>query len=216
MRHERWVEISGHPDYLVSNKGRVKSKKTDKILKPSGSPHKTKVTIYSPDGRKTRSIPRLVATHFIRSIKENEMVVFKGDPSDMSVDNLAIRLRKHEIERKQYLSSDLLYLLLDIVESYYTQTLTDAHIKALSTKINGITHKTQIRRIDKELAEYCTVNGISVSAIKSPDRTKFLVDHRKEFSIRCRQKGFGLEEIGNVLGGRHHSTIHYYTISTQN
>jgi hypothetical protein len=31
---EYWIDIEGYPNYSVSNLGRVRSKKTDKILKP--------------------------------------------------------------------------------------------------------------------------------------------------------------------------------------
>lgn len=203
------MKIRGFPGYRISDRGRVLSEKTDKILSPAGTPYKTKVTLYNNGKSSTKNIPRLVADHFIRTVRDNEKVVFKGHPSDMSVDNLAVRLRKHDIERKQYLSSDLVYLLLDIIEAYNTQTLKDSHIKALSTKINSVTHRDYVQSIDRELGEYCSINGVSVRAIKGPKRMSNLVDHRAAFSLQCRQRGYKLEEIGEALD-RHYSTIINY------
>ncbi|MDJ0572096.1 MAG: NUMOD4 domain-containing protein [Pleurocapsa sp. MO_192.B19] len=62
---EYWKDIEGFPNYQVSNHGRVKSKKTSKILKLYQTRGYLRVSLYNDAGRKCKLVHRLVAEAFI-------------------------------------------------------------------------------------------------------------------------------------------------------
>lgn len=63
---EEWKTIQGWPDYLVSNFGRVWSKKRNRLLKAGGSPHRyPQITLTGPDGYKSTTVHLLVAHAFL-------------------------------------------------------------------------------------------------------------------------------------------------------
>ena len=65
---EYWNDIKGYPNYSVSNLGRVKSKKTGKILKPYRTNRGYLTVGFWSDGKKKRlSIHRLVAQAFLQN-----------------------------------------------------------------------------------------------------------------------------------------------------
>ena len=93
MLDEVWLPINGLDDYLISNKGRVRSLKTNKFLKPAKSGKKRnylQVVLYRNDGSKYRpKIHRLVAEHFIPNPNHFEQVNHKNmNTFDNDVDNL--------------------------------------------------------------------------------------------------------------------------------
>ena len=67
LRHapEYWNDIEGYPNYSVSNFGRVKSKKTGKLLKSYKTKGYLRVSLYNDAGRKCKLVHRLVAEAFI-------------------------------------------------------------------------------------------------------------------------------------------------------
>ncbi len=67
LRHapEVFVNIQGYEGYQVSNHGRVKNSKTDKILKPYLTRGYYRVSLYNASGRKCKLVHRLVAQAFI-------------------------------------------------------------------------------------------------------------------------------------------------------
>ena len=67
LRHapEYWKDIAGYPNYSVSNLGRVKSKKTGKLLKSYRTKGYLRVSLYNDAGRKCKLVHRLVAEAFI-------------------------------------------------------------------------------------------------------------------------------------------------------
>ena len=67
LRHapECWEDIEGYPNYAVSNLGRVKSKKTGKLLKSYQTRGYLRVSLYNDAGRKCKLVHRLVAEAFI-------------------------------------------------------------------------------------------------------------------------------------------------------
>lgn len=81
MEKEIWKRIKDFPDYEISNWGRVKSYKRDKIngriLKtPPGNNGYAQVNIYNPDSKKMKHfhIHRLVAESFIPNPENKEHV----------------------------------------------------------------------------------------------------------------------------------------------
>lgn len=67
LRHapEYWKDIKGYPNYSVSNLGRVKSRKTGKLLKSYQTRGYLRVSLYNDAGRKCKLVHRLVAEAFI-------------------------------------------------------------------------------------------------------------------------------------------------------
>lgn len=62
---ERWKNVDGFENYLVSNKGRVMNSKTGKILRPYDSHGYEKVDLYRNGKRKKLKVHRLVAKAFV-------------------------------------------------------------------------------------------------------------------------------------------------------
>ena len=62
---EQWIDVSNFPDYQVSNHGRVKNKKTGKVLKTHLNRGYLRVGLYEGKIRKYKLVHRLVAEAFI-------------------------------------------------------------------------------------------------------------------------------------------------------
>ena len=62
---EYWTDIAGYPNYSVSNLGRVKSKKTGKLLKSYQTKEYLRVNLYNDAGRKCKLVHRLVSEAFV-------------------------------------------------------------------------------------------------------------------------------------------------------
>lgn len=123
MLEEKWLPINGVKDYLVSNYGRVRSLKTNRLLKPAKSGKKRnylQVVLYREDGSKYRpKVHRLVAEHFIPNPNGFEQVNHKNmDTLDNSVDNL----------------------------EWCDNTYNQREYRRLTGKINGMTEARQIRK----------------------------------------------------------------------
>ncbi len=86
---EYWIDVSNFPDYQVSNHGRVKNKKTDKILKPYPTRGYLRIGLYDETGRKCKLVHRLVAEAFIPNPKNKPAVNhINGCKTDNNVTNL--------------------------------------------------------------------------------------------------------------------------------
>ena len=68
MKNEIWRTINNFENYEVSNCGRVKNKKTDRILKPydNGTGY-LQIQLYNTDGIKAILVHRLVAEAFLEN-----------------------------------------------------------------------------------------------------------------------------------------------------
>ena len=92
LRHapEYWNDIEGYPNHSVSNLGKVKSKKTEKILKPYKT-NKGYLTVgFWSNGKKKRlSIHRLVAQAFLSNFNNlPEVNHINGCKTDNNLNNL--------------------------------------------------------------------------------------------------------------------------------
>ena len=91
LRHapEYWTDIKGYPNYSVSNLGRVKSKKTGKLLKSYQTRGYLRVSLYNDAGRKCKLVHRLVAEAFIPNLKnKSDVNHINGCRTDANVCNL--------------------------------------------------------------------------------------------------------------------------------
>lgn len=110
---EIWKDIPDYENlYQISNTGKVKSKKTNKILSTYLSSYKKdnhtkyyKVDLYKNNKRKKYYIHRLMAMTFLE-LNENSkfQVDHKNDNSfDNNVDNLQLLTRKENLEKQMKL-----------------------------------------------------------------------------------------------------------------
>lgn len=86
---ETWVSIQNFKSYEVSNLGRVRSKKTKRILKPA--PNKAgylKLVLSNQGIQKTRYVHRLVATSFLSG--SGVVNHIDGNKSNNNLSNLEI------------------------------------------------------------------------------------------------------------------------------
>lgn len=101
VNEELWKSIDGFPNYEVSNQGRVRNKKTGKILKPDACRDGyLRVTLYGDKGPKHFFIHVLVAKMFIGDKPAGlEVDHLNGDKSNNRVENLQYCTSKENKER---------------------------------------------------------------------------------------------------------------------
>ena len=86
---EYWLDIPNYEGYQVSNHGRVRNKKTGKILKPYLTRGYLRVSLYNDSGRKCKLVHRLVAEAFIPNPHNKPAVNhINGCKTDSNVSNL--------------------------------------------------------------------------------------------------------------------------------
>ena len=92
---EDWIEIPGFPNYMVSDHGRVKNVKFDKILKPSMVKSGLSVKLYEDHRSHVKLVARLVAEGFSTEVMNSSMVVrhIDKDRSNNHIDNLLVEYR---------------------------------------------------------------------------------------------------------------------------
>ena len=132
LRHapEYWTDIKGYPNYSVSNLGRVRSKKTGKILKPYKTNRGYLTVGFWSDGKKKRlSIHRLVAQAFIQNLNNlPEVNHINGCKADNNVNNLEWSSGSANIShayqtglRKAKLTNSDKEKILQLIEKGFTQ-----------------------------------------------------------------------------------------------
>ncbi len=86
---EVYLDIQGYERYQVSNYGKVRNKKTSKILKPYLTRGYLRVSLYNDSGRKCKLIHRLVAEAFLSNPHDKPAVNhINGCKTDSNVCNL--------------------------------------------------------------------------------------------------------------------------------
>lgn len=89
MIDEQWAEIEGYPDYAVSNHGRVKSLRFNKLLTPrSNSYNLLRVTLYKDKIAREFYVHHLVAAAFIDGYVHGKQVRHREENADNNVYNL--------------------------------------------------------------------------------------------------------------------------------
>ena len=87
---EIYVNITGYPNYQVSNFGNVKNVKTGRILKPSTNPQGYFMVVLTNNGEtSTLTVHRLVATAFIENSENKQCIDHKNrNKKNNNIDNL--------------------------------------------------------------------------------------------------------------------------------
>lgn len=100
---EEWRQSNEFPSYDISNEGRVRNRKTGRILKTSISETgRERVSLSESGVSKTKNIDRLVGDVYIPGYKEGMCITHKdGDILKSSSDNLQWKTRK-EIAHNTY------------------------------------------------------------------------------------------------------------------
>lgn len=91
LEEEVWAKIPGFPNYAVSDLGRVKNIKIDRIMKLNTDPYGVKrVTLYDAHGKnRCRTVSRLVAQVFLTGYSEDQYVKhFDGNNGNNRIKNL--------------------------------------------------------------------------------------------------------------------------------
>lgn len=86
---EKWCQIEDFPNYQVSNKGRIKSNNTGKIIHSKNCRGYDRVSIYNNGHRSDKFIHRLVAETFIDNpLNKSEVNHIDGNKLNNMVSNL--------------------------------------------------------------------------------------------------------------------------------
>lgn len=104
---ERWKDVVGFSDYVVSNYGEVYCSRTGRILRQTPVQYgMLTVGLWRDNKQHRRSVATLVATAFLDKQRDdfNTPIHLDGDRSNCRVDNLAWRPRhfavRYHLERK--------------------------------------------------------------------------------------------------------------------
>lgn len=89
MSPEVWRKVRGYRNYSVSNLGRVRNDKTQRILKPFKSKGRYRVSLYEDGDPEVYLVSRLVADAFVPNPERKREVMHKnGDVTDNAASNL--------------------------------------------------------------------------------------------------------------------------------
>lgn len=104
---ERWREIDGYPNYLVSDYGRVHSKGSNRVLRSSPNRYGIhKIRLYNDDGYKDFYLHTLVMKTFGRIMQDGDQIKHRnGNRHENHINNLYVmNRRKSDIPRFQPVS----------------------------------------------------------------------------------------------------------------
>lgn len=83
---ETWLPIPGHPVYYASDRGRIWSSRSARVLRPDYSSRYGRVDL---DGRTTKSIHHLVLEAFVGPRPDGMLALHRNDdPHDNIIENL--------------------------------------------------------------------------------------------------------------------------------
>lgn len=96
---ERWKDITGFENYRISTLGRIYSKKTDSLMKPTkDNKGYLRITFYENGKNHTRKVHRLVAKAFIDNPRKLPEINHKDeDKHNNNVENLEWCTKRYNI-----------------------------------------------------------------------------------------------------------------------
>jgi hypothetical protein len=136
MQEERWADIPGFPNYMVSDHGRVRNIKHERLVKPSlTSQGAVKVNLYDGHSRVTKSVKVLVASLFLdgRTEQFDTAMHLDGDQTNNRLDNLVWRPRwfawKYSRQFKHIDYFITMGAVYDVKSETVYDTIVDAGVK---------------------------------------------------------------------------------------
>jgi hypothetical protein len=92
---DEWETLADFPDYEICHAGKIRNKKTGRILRPSHTREGTlKVGLLLNGGLYTRSLPKLICTHYHGPADGTQIVFFKdNNPGNLDESNLCWKPR---------------------------------------------------------------------------------------------------------------------------
>lgn len=165
---EVFADIPGYPGYEVSNYGRVKNSKTDKILKPYLTRGYLRVSLYNDSGRKCKLVHRLVAEAFIPNPQnKSDVNHINGCKTDANACNLEWATASENMFHAH--SNGLRHRIDTQGEKNGFSKLTEFQVKQIKQMLaNGkLTQKT--------IGSQFNVSRETVSSIKSGRRWKEVI-----------------------------------------
>lgn len=96
---ERWKEISGYPNYLISDYGRIHSRTSNLLMRSTPNRYGIhKIRLYNDDGYQDFYVHRLVMRAFGHKMFEGDQVKHKNDNrSQNHISNLYVVNRKKSL-----------------------------------------------------------------------------------------------------------------------
>ena len=97
---EKWRKSNKFKNYEISNNGKIRNKKTGKILRPTTDKNGNEIVFLYDDGKKCkRNVHRLVAeTYLPGDINDLRVKHIDGNKQNNSVDNLKLVNKKKKIK----------------------------------------------------------------------------------------------------------------------
>lgn len=186
---EIWRDIEENPKYAVSNTGKIKYKKYDRLVSPI--PDKDGYfRVHLGNDRTVRRVNRLVATAFIPNPRNKPHVNHKnGDKSDNTVGNLEwSTIRENNIHALE------------------TGEMFDS-IKECADTI-GAKHQN-VQAVAAGVGSHKTVQGLHVEYVENGEKKKqpFLYPHQKQAVERMFN---GCILNGGVGSGKSRTSLYYY------
>jgi len=130
---EIWKEITNFDNYSISNYGRVRSEKSERILAQSQNQFGVVYVGLVRDGKQYhRSVPLLVARAFIPNQLEafDTPINLNGDRYDNRVENLAWRPRWFAIRYNQQFRDPYMDPILDPIKDLKTNEVSENSFEA--------------------------------------------------------------------------------------
>lgn len=145
---EIWKQATGYDNYEVSNKGNVRNKRTQKILKTAYQPSGYTFVCLRKDGKSIcESIRRLVMNTFnpIDNSSKFDIIHIDNDKTNNNVENLKWVTRKQNIDTNKIKSTELKCL------HYMITNNVEKAIKDWNSMVT-IGHQTNIEKaVDKNI-----------------------------------------------------------------
>lgn len=206
--NEEWRQIKDFPNYIVSNLGRVKNIKTNKILK--ATPDKDGYLLVGLGHGNTRKVHRLIATSFIPNPYNKPEVNHKnGDKTDNEVANL--EWVTHSENQKHAFANGLHKPITKPIRIIETGEVFDS-MKECADAIGS--HKSNISAYISNKPSMKSVKGFHLELYDNKiidtnhkRKTDFLYDYQLDAADRLRN---GCILCGSVGSGKSRTGLFYY------
>lgn len=201
---EIWKTIRDFPSYEVSNKGRIRNKKTGRIRKPSNDRYLS-VDLYRDGDFKRKNIHRLVAEAFIPRIDGKDQINhIDGDKHNNDVSNLewctSTENNRHAVNTGINHPGEYQKRQIRVKE---TGEIFDGVVECANAI--GADFRNVYRSLNSE--QNYAVNGLHMEYVNTPKKKPFLYDYQMD-AVKHMFTGCILN--GGVGSGKSRTALYYY------